>query len=116
MGNDLGKQVYPQTALRPGIQGSASATQFGHSNFYNTESKKMGHQQMNPLTMTGRASVSTAATSLNPASTPHFSSGVKNMPAQMMPVHMVETLHDSQMNQNEFSSDILMKVKSGNHM
>jgi hypothetical protein len=41
--NDLAKQVYPQSALRPGIQGSASANQFGHSNFFNTESKKMGH-------------------------------------------------------------------------
>ena len=71
---------------------------------------------MNPLTMTGRASVSTTATSMNPASTPNFSSGVKNMVGQMMPAHMVDVMLDSHMNQNEFSSDILMKVKSGNHM
>ena len=76
-------------------------------NFYNSESQKMASQQYNPLTMTGRASVTTAATGLTV--TPAFNSA-------KMPRQQCEQVNDSQINQNEFSSDILMKVKSGGNM
>lgn len=66
-------------------------------------------QNYNPITNTGRQSASTAATGPNLASTPVFSANVKNLVPQIV------QCQDLQMNQNEFSSDILMKVKAGSN-